>query len=217
MLYVSSNHTAWEVIYVISDLDIIKGFVAALLFWIVWYYKSPHLQKRRDMLLSLLFVTVISIIVGRILANFLPFRIRPLANPDVMGEAASGSPFLQEWSSLPSDHAVMFFAISTSLFLISKPVGLISFIHAIIVISAPRFLVGIHYISDLIVGGILGILLSFLLMPRIESCIPTIRKLYNPPNIILYPFLVIATFNFATMFNGIRQFGSISKCFIQYC
>lgn len=47
-----------------------------------------------------------------------------------MGANEQHDRFLDEWSSMPSDHALMFFAMAGCIVMISRPAGIGLFIHA---------------------------------------------------------------------------------------
>jgi len=61
------------------------------------------------------------------------------------------------WSSFPSDHAVLFSMLATCLFFISRPLGLIAALDAALLICFPRVFLGIHHPSDIIGGAFIGI------------------------------------------------------------
>src|SRR5690606_22988918 len=107
----------------------------------------------------------VTILLARVLALTLPFRLRPLHNPpdgfsmpfEISTKYADGM------SSFPSDHAALFFALATGVYLISKRAGILALIYALVVICLPRIYLGIHYPSDILGGATLGALTIFLL------------------------------------------------------
>lgn len=204
-----------ELIGKISSANEVKGLVSALMFWFLWFYQVKHKENRRSQLLAILVVTIFSIALGRALANFLPFRSRPKANPEVVGSEIAQSSFLEEWSSMPSDHAIMFFALSTGFFIVSRKVGTLAFLHATLIVCLPRLLLGLHYVSDIVVGAAIGILLSAILVPVLSKVFSEKFNEKSYPDYILYPFLFFMTYSFATMFNGVREVGGIAKVLIQ--
>lgn len=186
--------------------SLVKGAVPAAVFWYLWFSEQDQ-RDRRLRLISTLLTTVIAIAIGRLLANMLPFRTRPLASFDVMGTEVQQSSFLEEWSSMPSDHALMFFAMASCIFMISRMAGIFLFVHAALFVSMPRVLYGFHYLSDIVVGAILGIVISAAVMPL---ALATLRRhnhdlKWKPPARIGYPLLFLITFQFATMFDASRD------------
>jgi hypothetical protein len=63
---------------------LIKGGVPATAFWYLWFRNDGQLGRHAKLVATLL-TAMIAILVGRVLANFLPFRPRPLASETVMG------------------------------------------------------------------------------------------------------------------------------------
>lgn len=213
--YINSYSLLYELIEKISNSNEVKGLVSALMFWFLWFYQVKHKENNRSQLWAILATTIFSISLGRALANFLPFRPRPKANFEIVGDEVAQNSFFKEWSSMPSDHAIMFFALSTGFFLISRKVGALAFLHAILIVCLPRLLLGLHYASDIIVGAAIGILLSAVLVPALSKLFFNRFNENKCPDFILYPFLFFMTYSFATMFNGVREVGGIAKIIIQ--
>lgn len=193
-----------------ANLPEAKGVIVVLVFWFLWFAPNPNFRDRRFTLASILCVAIIAIAAGRMLANTLPFRFRPLATPEVMAGEVESSRFLGEWSSMPSDHAILFFALATGIFLISHRVGVVMFLHAAIVVCLSRVLLGLHFVTDVLVGAVIGIILGLVLVPLIArglrwlaSRSPGIMRVVTRPE-IGYPVIFFVTYEFATMFNGAR-------------
>ncbi len=194
----------------------VKGLIPAICFWYLWSKPCSNLETRRIKLSSLLIVSVFAIAVGRALATLLPFRLRPLGTAEIMGDSVQTNEFLENWSSMPSDHALLFFALAAGFYQVSRPVGVLLLIHAFFVVGLSRVLGGQHYPSDIIVGAIIGAFLSFCLVPPIARLIS--RTLSTKPALvaqitrpeIVYPVLFFVTFQFANMFDGVRYFGLLA-------
>lgn len=62
--------------------------------------------------------------------------------------------------SFPSGHATFFFALATAVYLYNKKWGIWFFI-ATILITVSRVIAGIHYLSDIIAGAIVGIAVAY--------------------------------------------------------
>jgi hypothetical protein len=60
---------------------------------------------------------------------------------------------LSGWSSFPSDHACLFFALATGLCLISPVIGGLALLHASLIVSLPRIYLGLHYPTDVLAGA----------------------------------------------------------------
>lgn len=136
--YMSERPRINYVFYRIANSNELKGVVSAVIFWFLWFSKTERQSEKRLLLLAMAFSTTVAIFIGIVLAQILPFRQRPRANPDVLGSNAVNSQFFEEWSSMPSDHAVMFFAIATGFFLVSRMAGAFAFLHAMFVVCLDR-------------------------------------------------------------------------------
>ena len=108
----------------------------------------------------------------RLLAQVLPFRVRPIYNPDLhlhFPSAGLRAATLQAWSSFPSDHAMLWMAIATGIFIIARRVGVFALLYAVVFICVPRAYLGFHYPTDLIAGAAIGIALAWLTRDAIRS------------------------------------------------
>jgi undecaprenyl-diphosphatase len=141
----------------------------------------------------------------------LPYRARPILNPNFnFTFELDKFSYLNTWSSLPSDHAVLFFSLATGTYLISKKWGIISFAYVIIFISFPRIYLGFHYLTDIIAGAGIGILITCII-----SCQKTIQLLSKKtlalsikfPG-VFYACFFILSYQIASMFEQTRAIAS---------
>jgi len=65
--------------------------------------------------------------------------------------------------SFPSGHAAFFFALGGILYAYNKPAG-IAFLLTSGVLSASRVLAGVHWTSDVLAGGIIGLASAFIIL-----------------------------------------------------
>src|SRR5690625_139434 len=198
-----------RMIQLISSAHLVKGMVPALIFWCLWFMPGFTDLRTRLKLITVLVASVVAIIVGRALAVTLPFRDRPIHTDGLlMHGPLAGTDRLETWSSLPSDHAVLYFALAAGLLLSSRAAGVIALLHAAIVIALPRAYLGLHYPGDLIVGAGVGLVIGFTLVPLIARWGWLLRLLdimLERYPFVLYPAIFFVTFNFATMFDQIRR------------
>ena len=110
--------------------------------------------------------TFSALVCGRLLAHWLPFRLRPYANPELgmtFPQDESTTHFLRFWSAFPSDHAMLWMAIATGIFIIARRAGVLALLYAVVFICVPRAYLGYHYPTDLIAGAAIGIVIAWLL------------------------------------------------------
>ena len=200
-----------KVVYVLSQNPMFKSLPPALLFWVLWFYPNSDMSAIRRKLLAALFIAIVAIFASRLAALFLPFTLRPMFDPsiaavpfDFIGEG------LSEWSSFPSDHAVLFFSLAVSFLLINRLAGVIAISHVIVIVTISRIYLGYHWPSDILGGLILGAAISLLLMGPVSRLID--RTQFLPAAMryeyVLYPGLFFLTFQISTMFNSARWFVS---------
>jgi membrane-associated phospholipid phosphatase len=126
--------------------------------WWFWFKEKRH----QGPILAILIGVIASIIIARLMANLMPFRLRPMYTSGIEYQAPqlpeSVGAFRQEdWSAFPSDHAALYFAIAYGLWRLSRPAGIAAFSFAILAGGAARIILGIHYPLDVIAGGLVGI------------------------------------------------------------
>lgn len=199
------------ILYRIANSNELKGVFSALMFWYLWFGKADGNLERRYTLLAMALSTSVAIFIGIVLAQVLPFKDRPRADPEVAGDSVAQTPFFEEWSSMPSDHAVMFFALATGFFLVSRKAGVVALLHAAIIVCLPRVLIGFHYVSDIMAGALIGTITSLLATPVFSKFLRSMSFLGRVPDRMLYLLIFMITFSFGTMFNSIRAAGEIMK------
>lgn len=144
----------------IAQNNFFKGVVLMSALWWLWFL--PDIQdrlKRRVMLILTMLSGFIALFIGRVLVITLPFRMRPINSPELhlLIPFGANNDGLAKLSSFPSDHAVLFYAISTGLFLVSKKTGVLAFMYTFIFITLSRVYLCYHYPTDVIGGAIIGI------------------------------------------------------------
>ena len=132
----------------ISRLDLFKGVFVFSILWGAWFACSHDdaAAARRDLLLTLL-AAAAAAPLSRVLQIVLPFHARPLLNSGLNFSApvAYEPGGLHHWSSFPSDHAALFFAIAMGVWFRFRKLGWLLLAWSIVVISLPRLYLGLHY------------------------------------------------------------------------
>jgi membrane-associated phospholipid phosphatase len=187
------------------DARIVKFIPFLLVMCWLWFERSSRQQLARHVVIEAVFTGLAAIFVARALALTLPFRERPVASFDLHLQV----PFeagLRTWSSFPSDHAVMAFALAASLFRISWPIGLWAFFHAAVFVCFPRLYFGLHYPSDLVAGVLIGVALAWVvsLLPGRERVTSPLIGVERKHPEIFYPVGFFILFEIAEMFDSVR-------------
>ncbi len=197
-------------VFFLADKDVLKGIPVMMVWWGLWFYKSPKTKQNRENLLAMLAVSVIAIFAGRLLALNLPFRLRPIHDASIGTKLVEflSPQFADGMSSFPSDHAVLFFVFATCLFQINKVIGLIFYLHAVVIISLTRIYLGLHFPGDVLVGALVGCIVAMALLRPIAKFIEKYNLLTFEDRFgyIFYPIIFFLTLQSATMFDSARAF-----------
>lgn len=191
---------------ILSVNHLVKGGVLAMLLWWAWFTTWEANAQNRERITCTLFSCVFGFILARVLALTLPFRLRPRHDPNLPFLLPQGadSTLLDGWSSFPSDYAVLFFALSTGLFFISRRAGVFAFVYTTVMICLPRIYLGLHYPTDIIAGAGVGIAVAaianiFLVKNRhIRSVVGWSHR--KPAR--FYPLFFLLTYQIADMFDS---------------
>lgn len=207
------SHHSWtfdSILSFLSENDLVKGGVFCMVIWWLWFKNDERQSDNRNHIISILLSCFVSVLLARTLALLLPFRERPMHEAALNFILPYGidPDLLIKWSSFPSDHAVLFFALSTGFLFISKKVGILAFIYTSIFIAFPRIYLGIHYPTDIIVGGLIGLTIGWLanqsiIINKISQPILTWSK--KMPG-LFYALFFLITYQIASLFDTARNF-----------
>ena len=164
-----------RIVKFISSNSLVGGALVLAVFYFVWFEEAPdnrQAPRKRDILLSALLLAIPAVLMARVLAWNLPYRVRPFFSPELHLRQAYGfdPSSLLSWSSFPSDHAVLFFTLATGVSFANRKAGLLLYLHAVFFVSLPLIFFGIHYPSDILAGAVLGSGLATWLIGR--ACSP---------------------------------------------
>jgi membrane-associated phospholipid phosphatase len=201
----AARHWHWldQAVVVISESDLIKGGVVLAVFWAMWF----RYAAARERLLAGLGGSLVALFIARVLAYVLPIRQRPLLEPSIhfvppFGLADQSN--WTNWSSFPSDHAALFFAIVAGIWLANRRAGIFALLYAALAICLPRIYVGIHYPTDVLAGALIGIgAVALLQRWRALWAKPLLRALERYPG-WGYALFFLLTFQIATLFWDVR-------------
>jgi len=153
-------------------LDWIGIFFADYLLYIVIAVILIILFLKRSRLVAI--SIVISLFISRIVMTeplkMIFHRARPYV---VLGNVRKLVAENNDYGSLPSGHAAIFFAIAAAVFYFNRKLGIFAFVIAALV-GISRIYVGVHWPIDIVVGAILGIVsgiitYKFIIIPLIRN------------------------------------------------
>ncbi len=151
------------------SVDLLKMGVPVLLLLYTWlqpYRRAPHpaLLDAEAVSRGVLGITL-ALLAARLLQKFLPARPRPIEALLASGFPHTDYAFgLLDWSSLPSDHAVLVAAITAAVWAASPRLGMLAALWGLIFVCLPRIYFGLHYVSDIAAGWLIGVAVAALLL-----------------------------------------------------
>lgn len=198
-------------IMLIGSNTLTKGGVTTSLIWWAWFRPSENKLRDREYLFYGIVACFVSVLAARTLADLLPFRDRPSVNPGLHFQLpyAVDVNSVIGWSSFPSDHATLFFALATGIFFVSRGAGILALLHAFFVVSMPRLYMGMHYPTDILAGAALGVAIaSTAKIAPLRNAVtrPAMHWLEYSPG-TFYAFLFLVTFLVTVIFDPIRKLG----------
>lgn len=146
---------------IVVHMEVLKGSLFMGIFGYLWYKPGSDQLRRRETLLSIVFAVAVALVANRVLSTLLPLRPRPMYSVGANAPTFDWHADLEHWSSFPSDNATYLFAIAAGLWLVSKWWGLFFALFASGAALA-RVYLGIHFLSDVVVGALLGVVVSLL-------------------------------------------------------
>jgi undecaprenyl-diphosphatase len=204
----------------ISSNRFFKGGVIVTIYWFLWFPKQleANIPERRKTILASLTGTLVALFIAMVLAVVLPLRIRPIHDASLNMVIPFGVEKMYDgWNSFPSDTATYISGLATGILLISRPIGLIATLYAVIVVMIPRVYTGFHYPSDMVGGILIGASIVMVTnIKRIKNPF-TDRLLYVSERYpqIFYSLFFLFTFELASMFNNIRHIGNVGWVIIK--
>jgi undecaprenyl-diphosphatase len=131
-----------ECVAFLSDSNLLKGGVIVGMMWWVWF-GNEDVRRKREVLLATLIASIPALIIAKIL-TVVTFRVRPLNEPRLalrVSHTVSQTDW-QQFSSFPSDHAVLFFAMAVGILIASRRAGWFALFYVSAFICLPRMYLG---------------------------------------------------------------------------
>ncbi len=147
-----------------TQFYMLRGVPMIALLWWIWFRDGEDKQRDREIVVTTIVAGFCALALGRFLASWLPFRVRPLANPDVgLRFLIAADDGMRTWSAFPSDHAMLWCAVATGVIVVSRLIGMLALAYAVLFICMARVFVGLHFPTDVLGGAILGVTICLLL------------------------------------------------------
>lgn len=199
----------------LSNSDLVKGGVVVAALWAAWFVGEGPQARNRSLLLGAVFGALVALFLARVLAYVVPMRMRPVLDPTLHFLPPLGLPPQSNWtswSSFPSDHAALFCALACGIWLVSRRFGAAIFGYVAVFICLPRIYIGIHYLTDILAGAVLGIACAVIF--AVEPC----RRLIEHRILcwsetwprLFYALFFLLVFQIATLFWDVRV--ALSLC-----
>jgi len=143
-------------------------FAATLAYLLYAAYRSSTIKG-----LYCLLLFPAAILINLILRELIG-RERPFTTIEEFNSLIYHSP----GDSFPSNHAAASAAIAATVFLVNKPLGVLCFV-AVFLVSISRTYVGVHYLSDVLAGiavALLVFILIYLLRGRLKEILSALQR-----------------------------------------
>jgi undecaprenyl-diphosphatase len=204
-----ASFTFDKTVYVIAQTDLLKGGVLLAMLWWCWTRRGGKLIGYDLYAVRTIGGALLAILVGRAMQNYLPMRLRPGHEPtlDFILPHTMNMAGVDGWSSFPSDHAVLFFALSLAIWRSNRWLGIASFLWTFFVICLPRVYLGLHYPTDILVGGLVGVLVMIfaLRVPLPAILCQWLPRLQASHPGVVYSLAFLGTYQMATLFANARR------------
>ena len=186
--------------------DLFKAGPYMIVLWGLWFRPgTPEARAgTRNWLLGTILTAAVVVAVTRVLAEVLPFSLRPLHTEGLEIRLQDWQSVIQldGWSSMPSDHASLFMGLAVSMLMISRGAGVFLVLWAIFLTSLPRVVVGLHWPVDVAAGWAVGAVVALVVTPVLAALVRRtgIVPFFEAREWLGYPLLFVATFEIAQMF-----------------
>lgn len=192
----------------LANFELIKGGVPAAMLWWAWFKSDSDTNKNRKHILATLLACFVALAVAQVLEIALPYRQLPTQNSELAFKLPHGViiPDKGAWSSFPSDHAVLYFALATGFFFVSRAMGLFALAFCFVLIFLARVYLGNHYPSDVIGGAAIGaaIVWAFNRSGWISRLAEAGLNLAQTKPGAFYVVFFLFTYQIATIFHDLR-------------
>ena len=196
-------------VYFQESQQILKGGLILAAYWWLWFRGGSDREERRKSIIAIMSATVLAIVVTRILAAVLPFRLRPIYVPSLAQHwSIPIDPAFAQWNSFPSDTATYFCALAFGLLVLSPRFRVPIVLYTAGWILFPRVHLGYHYASDVVAGGVIGsaVVWAVLRAGWVQSAIaPRVVAFADAKPHVFYASAFLISYEMAMVFWDIRM------------
>ncbi len=201
------------VVQLLERNDLTKGALLVSVYWFLWFSGKDE-QSSTDMRKSLV-ASIAGSMAGVLFTVFLtavlPFRLRPLHNPEMeLSIPADLEKILQGMSAFPSDTATLIGGLVTGIFIVSKTAGMLSMLYAFSLVLIPRVFLGLHYPTDIMAGALVGV--SFVVLmnrPGVRDALSSqVLQLAEKHPYSFYGVFFLLTYELGSLFLDLREMGN---------
>ena len=197
-----------RVVVMLESNSLIKTGLIVGLLWFFWF-STRNQPENRLRIIRTLFAACIAIAVARVGQRLLPPRVRPIFEPSLALKTAydfdpAGH---AEWSSFPSDHAVMLCALAAGLWTVSRTWGAVAFLWVLGFVFPVRLILGLHYPSDVLAGGFVGVAIVWLVSKErvfVPRLVHHAERLESHQAALFYASIFLLTWQVADFFGDCR-------------
>ncbi len=158
----SSHSPFWDqVMWMYSGIYIWLPYIFFFCFMLIYKKKK---QEWMPVLISLICVSILCVVFSSLITKPLFARPRPIFHPSFMEEVRTLYENIVEPYGFVSGHSATTFgiAIFTSLLFKNKLYTCVIFIWALLM-AYSRIYLGVHFVSDIVGGGLAGVIIGYLI------------------------------------------------------
>jgi membrane-associated phospholipid phosphatase len=204
-----------KVQFYLESSPLFKSFPLIAILWFYWFREDRERAQRQRLIVCTLAACLLALLVARVINNLGPFQPRPIANSALSLARFAGLPPFQEhsgvrdWSSFPSDHAALFFALAMGIFYLSRPAGVAAIAYVTAFVAFPRVYLGLHYPTDIAGGAAIAMVCVWFAMHertgRLYQAVPGRLLAAHPA--LFQTLMLLLTIEMALLFDNVRKFG----------
>jgi undecaprenyl-diphosphatase len=200
-----------RLIYDVADSSLLQGGLFMAYLWWLWFRIDEDAIARRHDVLVMFLGALIAVLLSRLMQVVLPFHSRPLHTSGLGFVVPTGvnPATLSRWSSFPSDHAMLFCALSAAIWCRSRLLGTVAMVWSLAIICLPRIYLGYHYPSDVIGGAVFGIvtMIAVRRLFRRYGWLDRVVEWEATHKTVFYCLAFLATYELAVLFYDVRRLG----------